>query len=64
MSLIIRPRPKETKTQARERIKTNLSAALSCLEKGMGPLDADSDDCEELQKAYDIIDSIFCAEFE
>jgi hypothetical protein len=64
MSIKINPRKGETKQQARERVRTNLLGCLSLLEKGMGPLNSDSEEAEELQKAYDVIDSIFNEEFE
>lgn len=64
MSLKIHPRPKETHKQARERVRVNLLSALDLLEKGMGPLDADSPDCIKLKNAYDIIEAIFDEEFD
>lgn len=63
MSVQAHPRPGETKTQARNRVKVNLDLAIKHLEKAMGPLDIDSDLHEEMQEAYDKLDAIWYDEF-
>lgn len=54
---------KETKAQARKRVKDNLGLAIQHLEKAMGPLDVDSDLYDELKKHHDELDAINYDEF-